>query len=288
VSDPIAQLKHELLAAADRRQAAVQPDEMTRRIRRPNRLVLMAAAVTIAAAATLVANAPWTNSVNVLEKAQAALTAPGDTVLHEKWEVTSISAEPQCTVTRGPSEIWIDQTPPHRYRALLNDLAMVDPPLDLDAPPGICTRGAEIELGGVLDLVCFSVGCEPTLRFVRPNSLRVMPVAFGVPADTAALLREAISAGHAHHEGKTELAGRAVERIRLDPPPDCRRCPREPGYAYVDPETFYPVEFRSPALGGVRFVTRFLTYEYLPRTPANLALTDIRAQHPSATETGEP
>ena len=26
----------------------------------------------------------------------------------------------------------------------------------------------------------------------------------------------------------------------------------------------------------------YLTYEYLPRTPANVALTDIRAQHPGA------
>ena len=31
-------------------------------------------------------------------------------------------------------------------------------------------------------------------------------------------------------------------------------------------------------------VGRYLTYEYLPRTEANLALTDIRAQHPGATE----
>ena len=30
-------------------------------------------------------------------------------------------------------------------------------------------------------------------------------------------------------------------------------------------------------------VTRYLTFEYLPRTAANLALTDIEAQHPNAT-----
>ena len=30
-------------------------------------------------------------------------------------------------------------------------------------------------------------------------------------------------------------------------------------------------------------VVRYLTFEYLRRTDANLALTDIRAQHPNAT-----
>ena len=33
----------------------------------------------------------------------------------------------------------------------------------------------------------------------------------------------------------------------------------------------------------LRVVGRFLAYEYLPRTAENLALADIRAQHPNAT-----
>jgi hypothetical protein len=33
----------------------------------------------------------------------------------------------------------------------------------------------------------------------------------------------------------------------------------------------------------VRDVTRYLTFEYLPRSAPNLALTDIHAQHPNAT-----
>ena len=61
---------------------------------------------------------------------------------------------------------------------------------------------------------------------------------------------------------------------------------RPPTYAYVDPETFYPVEIHNPEFRGASSVTRFLTFEYLPRTPANLALTDIRAQHPGATVSG--
>ena len=57
---------------------------------------------------------------------------------------------------------------------------------------------------------------------------------------------------------------------------------------YVDPVTFYPVEIHNPEFRGVSSVVRYLTFEYLPRTPANLELTDIRAQHPDAIETGSP
>ena len=105
-------------------------------------------------------------------------------------------------------------------------------------------------------------------------------------------LREAISAGRAHDEGETQLDGRTVKRIRLDPPSDCvDACPdeRSPSYAYVDPDSFYPVEehgfgYIGPAPGNefrgstdrlARFlvVKRYLTFEYLPRTAANIALT---------------
>jgi hypothetical protein len=107
-------------------------------------------------------------------------------------------------------------------------------------------------------------------------------------------LRDAISAGWAHHEGKAQIGGRTVERIRMDAPPDCPvpGCEGESTYAYVDPETFYPVQIESPHAYIVppgqpvirsRAVVRFSTFEYLPRTAANLALTDIRAQHPNAT-----
>jgi hypothetical protein len=67
-------------------------------------------------------------------------------------------------------------------------------------------------------------------------------------------------------------------------------CP-DTAYLYVDPETFAPVErdafsaIATPGLPVVRYrsVTHYLTFEYLPRTAANLALTSIRAQHPNAT-----
>jgi hypothetical protein len=283
MSDPVSDLKQELLAAAERQQrhAALRAGGG-----RWNRLFLAAATLTVAAAAVaLLVTAPWNDSAGLLEKAQAALTPPAGTILHQKWELTSTSKDPACTVTRGPNEIWIDRTPPNRYRALLNDL----PPDPANADPRAlaCSSGTASELGGTFDT-------GETLRFVPPNTLSVNPLRFVFPLDPVADLREAISKGWAHDEGEIQLHGRTVERIRIDPPSACPEptCPREPAYTYVDPETFYPVEtdchcgFIAPPdrpVVRLHIVMRYMTFEYLPRTAANLALTDIRAQHPNAT-----
>ena len=98
-------------------------------------------------------------------------------------------------------------------------------------------------------------------------------------------IRDAIGAGTAQDEGATQLDGRTVERIRIELPSG------EPAYAYVDPHTFYPVEEECDCgsagpITGLHVVIRYLTFEYLPRTGASLALTDIEAQHPNATTTG--
>ena len=102
--------------------------------------------------------------------------------------------------------------------------------------------------------------------------------------DDVAPLREALAAGTAYDEGQVELDGRIVQRIRVDQVPGDRR------YFYVDPETFVPVRVEGPPggvyhlgslkVGPLRFgiVKHYLTYEYLPRTDDNLALTDISEQ----------
>lgn len=287
MSDPIDQLRHELLAAADRLHEAGARRGREHRWR--NRVLLLAASVSVTIAAALVFTASWTDSPSFLERAEAALTPPARTILHVKWTKTTISAKPACMVRRGPSEIWIDQLPPNRYRAILrNELSVVDPPLDLDPHgPVVCSRGTTTELGGTLRPNCSARGCEAVRRFVPPNTLKVMPVAFGFPVDPAEMFRTALRSGLAHHDGKTVLRGRAVERIRLDPP-RCRGCPREPAYVYVDPRSFQPVEMHLPLGGGVRDIMRFTTYEHLSRTAANRALADIRAQHPNARKTWYP
>jgi hypothetical protein len=287
MSDPIRDLKRELVAAAERRhRRASMATALGGRLRPPSRALLIAASLSLVTAVALVVSAPWRDSPGLLEEAQAALTAPPNTIQYAKWQVTSSSTDPSCTVTRGPTELWVDTVPPYRWRVLRRDLPLLEEDARGNGSEPECSRGVTEEFGGTSDPVCTATGCEPILMFSAPNALRVSPVSIGFLPDPAHSLRDAIRHGLAHDEGTTTLGGRTVERIRLDPP--CHAAQRCPGltYAYVDPKTFYPIEIRQPEFRGVSSVVRFLTFEYLPRTAANLKLTNIRAEHPNAVVTG--
>ena len=65
-----------------------------------------------------------------------------------KWEETLTSTDPACTVERGPNEIWIDQTPPHSFRAVRED-STPDPATD--PRHWVCSSGTISELRGTLD-----------------------------------------------------------------------------------------------------------------------------------------
>ena len=101
----------------------------------------------VVAAATLVFTAPWSSSPGFLGRVQAAVTPAPGSILHMKWELTSTSSDLHCTVTHGPNEIWIDQTPPHRYRVLLSDVNFGGADLRALA----CSGGTTAELGGTFD-----------------------------------------------------------------------------------------------------------------------------------------
>ena len=286
MSDPIRELKQELLSAAERR-----PAQTNRSRSRRSRVLLAAAALTVSAVVTLVVSAPWTSSPGFLQQAEAALTGPAASILHYRWEMTRTSTEFGCTVSNGPNETWVDQRRPHRFRAIVP----LGPPW-LQFPGSnrrmfACADWGTAEIGG-------NLGGFRMLRFVPPDTVTesggLIPVTDPV-ASLRDVMRAAIAEGRAHHEGKTELDGRVVERIRIDPRSGC---PDEPcslsTYVYVEPETLFPVQSEGPysfafypAAGTLplqfHVVERYLKYEYLPRTAANRALTDIRAQHPEAT-----
>jgi hypothetical protein len=246
---------------------------------RPGRTMLAFAAVAGAVVAALFVTSPWKTPPGFLEEVQAALTPPPGRILHVKWDHIFTSEDPACTST-SRHEFWIDTTPPHRYRAIV---PQPQGPANAD-PRGLpCALGTPAEVGGDLG--------KPSLRFVPPNTLvRDRPLyVSSVEQEPWARVREMISEGRAHREGTTQLDGRTVERFRFDPPASCpapSHCPTEPEYGYFDPETLYPVAWdyaTDPMFPGIRNRERYLAYEYLPRTDANLALTDIRAQHPDAT-----
>jgi hypothetical protein len=256
-------------------------------------LALAPAVLAATAALVLILTAPWSSTPGFLEKAEAALTPPpGGSILHFRVVETQISKELGCSPSRRV-EVWIDRRPPHRYRALI----AWPPPLQPAETPRtfICGEAnRQVEIGSQTQ------PAERGLVFVPPNTLRPPGTdgpAASFPSDPVQDLRQAISQDRAHDEGKTTLDGRTVERIRVDPPGGwgtfCLPARlRYPTYAYVDPKTFALVQekFAYQVEGGplkhavlIEKVRRYLAFEYLPRTQANLALTSIRVQHPHAT-----
>lgn len=166
--------------------------------------------------------------------------------------------------------------------------------------------GKPLELGGELEAPARKTHpgiILPTLTFVPPNDLfrAHLQVALGASLpgphdqiietdpDPVSVLRAAIAEGRAHEAGIAQREGRSLLRIDLrlpthlpaDAPPLPANAPvfhtEAYAYAYVEPETFRPVEI----VYG-RDTYRFLAYEYLPASAASRALTDIRAQHPRA------
>ncbi len=162
--------------------------------------------------------------------------------------------------------------------------------------------GKPLELGGTVESPTGKTNrgaVQPTLTFLPTNELlrariqvTIGPTLPGPHdqiiengSDPVSVLRAAIAEGRAHAAGASQLSGHSVLRIDLDlphgPPADAPPLPanhpvfHSEAYAYVDPGSFHPVEI----VYGLH-TYRFLAYEYLPATAANLALTDIRAQHP--------
>jgi hypothetical protein len=164
--------------------------------------------------------------------------------------------------------------------------------------------GAPLELGGTVEWPgqrTHPGGLQPTLTYLPSGRLlrarlrvTIGPTLPGPHdqtiedgADPVAVLRAAIAAGRAHEAGTATLDGRTLRRIDIELP---RELPADApplpaghpvfhseAFALVEPASFHPVEI----VYGLE-TYRFLAYEYLAASAANLALTDIRAVHPRA------
>jgi len=180
---------------------------------------------------------------------------------------------------------------PHGENRLLNEVQRRLRGRALEIGGSVEPPGARAHPGGILRTLTFlgsdellsahlSVTLGPTLPGPHDQIIEN-------GADPVAALRQAIDEHRAHAAGTTTLDGRKVLRIVLvlpdGPPAGAPPIPhgapvvRVAAFAFVEPGSLHPVEIDY---GGA--VERFLAYEYLPASAANLALADIRARHPRA------
>jgi hypothetical protein len=237
-----------------------------RRIALPSRRVGVVLAILAGAVAlALTVTTPWDGGPGVVERAQAALVQPPGTVLHVKWTDTWS----ENTVS---TEAWLDSR--GRFHGFVND----------------ASTGQRVEIGGSRELRQ-SVTYDPATNSI---GIFLAGQAYALE-DPVAALRKQLAEGTAAADGEATIGGRRVKRIRLQLVGlDCKPVVH---YLFVDPKTYRPVEYRVIVFGSkgsgpapnatvtstrMKLVRRFLTYERLTATPANVRLTDIRAAHPTA------
>ena len=125
MSDPVGDLRRELVAAAERQHMLVAEGTHRPGLSAPRvRWLLASVTLAVGATAALFITTPWNSSSSFLEKAEAALAPRAGMILHQKWEITIISADLRCTVRHHPNEIWVDETPPYHFRVYLDNPAL--------------------------------------------------------------------------------------------------------------------------------------------------------------------
>jgi len=213
-------------------------------------------------------SAPRLIEANVVGRAEAALALPSGTVLHMKLEDSYSDGSGQAT--RITTELWLSHD--GKFHGFVDDP----------------TLGQRVEIGGTQDLRR-SVEYDPGANAIGPGLVGGTFYSFG---DDVRVLRRQLARGVATAAGETTIGGRQVLRIRLKSVGlDCKPVV---DYLFVDPKTYYPVEYRVTDFGSrggtkpptnyyrIPAVRRFQTFERLPATAANLRLTSIEAMHPTA------
>jgi hypothetical protein len=186
----------------------------------------------------------------ILASAQGALTPPPDSVFHVAAMITvgSSPAEPYELWTAGTSYRFVK----FGYEAAWNGSTMSS----YDAASNTLYIGI----------------------YSPPNH---------APVDPAATIRSLISSGQVHVRGSAVVDGVPAYVLSLSElPAGVVSSGTANGTYDVAKSDYRPLRIQGTvacAQGPCPETVQFQTYEYLPETPANLALLDLSAQHPGAT-----
>jgi hypothetical protein len=231
---------------------------------RPRRAMFRAVAVGAVAAAVALGvlsvlpdsgplgNVPG-NGPSAVAQAADVIAGSADMILHTVTVTTSTS--PDGSTDTGRSEAWSRMSPPYDNREISGDEHLQREigstngrPYAYDAKTGTIATTAE-------DAVLPEPG-----RADIDGMHRMRDVMLSL-----------LESGEAHEDGHVTIDGREAIRIVAG------------GWTLIiDAGSYEPIESSGPADDGTMVTTHFETYEWLPATEANVALTSVVAQHPDA------
>lgn len=249
--------------------------------RRLRRRVLFGACVVVATALALIVAAPWKGGPAILQRAEAAISPRVSRVLYMNF---GACCGQLWKSGRNHTQLWVETASPRHFRSVFGDKRAVHVFSEVGG-----TLGPETSLGThtVTSYMSYNAKTNTLVEHVRSYDRR-QPLNF----DPLTVVRSALAAGTAHLDGRTVIDGEQAIRITLT----TRDIDGRTGMVIylADARTYHPIEIRYLSLAafsyplepifarrGWSLTLRFQTFRYLNDSASNLALTNIRVQHPN-------